>query len=137
MSLWLPQLDGFFRKTQGCPNCGPHKKYPSNSFALNESRNSIHRHNGPNSCLTQAYYTEGFYLLPEHVFVNVPGEVVLFGPFAIHFAVARSNQGFHQLALFELSINFSLESLTYLFTFLVSVLSLCVRSNSTTRKSMS
>lgn len=57
MSLCSPQLDGFFRKTQGCPNCGPHKKYPSNSFALNESRNAIHGHNGPNSCLTQPYRT--------------------------------------------------------------------------------
>lgn len=53
VSLCSPQLDGFFRKTQGCPNCGPHK----NSFALNESRNAIHRHNGPNSCLTQPYRT--------------------------------------------------------------------------------
>ncbi len=57
VSLCLPQLDGFFRKTHGCPNCGPHKKYPSNSFALNESRNAIHWHNGPNSCLTQPYLT--------------------------------------------------------------------------------
>lgn len=41
------------------------KKYPSNSFALNENRNAIHGHNGPNSCLTQPYCTRRIFPSPE------------------------------------------------------------------------
>lgn len=80
MSLWSPQLDGFFRKTQGCPNCGPHKKYPSNSFALNESWNAIHGHNGPNSCLTQPYCTGRIFPSAE---ICLCERVVLLGCLAI------------------------------------------------------
>lgn len=41
------------------------KKYPSNSFALNENRNAIHWHNRPNSCLTQPYCTGRIFPSPE------------------------------------------------------------------------
>ncbi len=101
---------GSLEKTQGCPNCGPHKKYPSNSFALNESRNAIHGHNGPNSCLTQPYRTGRIFPSAE---ICLCERVVLLGCLAICVFPSRR---------------------LYLLMFLLLFLSY---SSSTTQKSMS